>query len=358
MSKKRPAHMAKKRDYGYVIIMIYFMLNDIMDDDGGLMMMAVPGHMAKKRHALANVTNQRPRNGSNLWLCLFDDLAKKLNILDHGGAQGNVCKREILMDMGTSEKIVDLDVDFMDPKLCATMACDIYQHLRATEAKKRPAVDFIENVQKDINPSMRAILIEKVKMEYVKFGELFAYIVEKGRLQEDEGRNFFQQVIIFVPHAMFVGMYLLHKNMVVHRDLKPEDLLLDSKCNVKIAHFGLSNIMRDGHFLKTSCGSPNYAAPEVIFGKLYVGPEVGVLSCGVILYALLCGALPFDDENIPNIFKEIKLIQEMEGHLIDLAELQLSHDAGEEVSGEDAVGNESKPIFLYNKSTMRKSVYT
>ncbi|GJZ66784.1 SNF1-related protein kinase catalytic subunit alpha KIN10-like protein [Tanacetum coccineum] len=164
-------------------------------------------------------------------------------------------------------------------------------------------------------------------MEYVKFGELFAYIVEKGRLQEDEGRNFFQQVIIFVPHAMFVGMYLLHKNMVVRRDLKPEDLLLDSKCNV-------------------------------IFGKLYVGPEVGVLSCGVILYALLCGALPFDDENIPNIFKEIKLIQEMEGHLIDLAELQLSHDAGEEVSGEDAVGNESKPIFLYSKSTMRKSVYT
>ena len=89
--------------------------------------------------------------------------------------------------------------------------------------------------------------------------------------------------------------------------LQPENLLLDSKMNVKIADFGLSNVMRDGHFLKTSCGSPNYAAPEVISGRLYAGPEVDVWSCGVILYALLCGSLPFDDENIPNLFKKIKV---------------------------------------------------
>ncbi|XP_071735084.1 SNF1-related protein kinase catalytic subunit alpha KIN10-like [Rutidosis leptorrhynchoides] len=137
-----------------------------------------------------------------------------------------------------------------------------------------------------------------VVMEYVKSGELFDYIVEKGRLHEDEARNFFQQIISGVEYC--------HRNMVVHRDLKPENLLLDAKCNVKIADFGLSNIMRDGHFLKTSCGSPNYAAPEVISGKLYAGPEVDVWSCGVILYALLCGTLPFDDENIPNLFKKIK----------------------------------------------------
>ncbi|XP_061358095.1 SNF1-related protein kinase catalytic subunit alpha KIN10-like [Gastrolobium bilobum] len=137
-----------------------------------------------------------------------------------------------------------------------------------------------------------------VVTEYVKSGELFDYIVEKGRLHEDEARNFFQQIISGVEYC--------HRNMVVHRDLKPENLLLDSKSNVKIADFGLSNIMRDGHFLKTSCGSPNYAAPEVISGKLYAGPEVDVWSCGVILYALLCGTLPFDDENIPNLFKKIK----------------------------------------------------
>ncbi|KAM0824043.1 hypothetical protein ACQ4PT_070470 [Festuca glaucescens] len=137
-----------------------------------------------------------------------------------------------------------------------------------------------------------------VVMEYVKSGELFDYIVEKGRLQEEEARRFFQQIIS--------GVQYCHRNMVVHRDLKPENLLLDNNCDVKIADFGLSNVMRDGHFLKTSCGSPNYAAPEVISGKLYAGPEVDVWSCGVILYALLCGTLPFDDENIPNLFKKIK----------------------------------------------------
>lgn len=88
-----------------------------------------------------------------------------------------------------------------------------------------------------------------------KAGELFDHIVEKGRLVEDEARHFFQQIISGVEYC--------HRNMVVHRDLKPENLLLDAKMNIKIADFGLSNVMRDGHFLKTSCGSPNYAAPEV-----------------------------------------------------------------------------------------------
>lgn len=82
--------------------------------------------------------------------------------------------------------------------------------------------------------------------------------------------------------------------------------MLDADNNIKIADFGLSNVAHDGDFLRTSCGSPNYAAPEVISGNLYAGPEVDVWSCGVILYALLCGTLPFDDESIPNLFKKIK----------------------------------------------------
>ena len=86
-------------------------------------------------------------------------------------------------------------------------------------------------------------------------GDLFDYIVEKGRLVEGEARRFFQQIISGVEYC--------HRNMVVHRDLKPENLLLDSKLHVKIADFGFSSIMRDGHFLNPSCGSPNYAAPEV-----------------------------------------------------------------------------------------------
>lgn len=134
--------------------------------------------------------------------------------------------------------------------------------------------------------------------EYSSGGELFDYIVERGRLAEAEARRFFQQIISGVEYC--------HKHMIAHRDLKPENLLLDEHSSVKIADFGLSNCMRDGWFLKTSCGSPNYAAPEVISGKLYAGPEVDIWSCGVIVYALLCGTLPFDDESIPYLFRKIK----------------------------------------------------
>jgi len=137
-----------------------------------------------------------------------------------------------------------------------------------------------------------------VVMEYVARGELFDYIVTNGRLTEAEARKYFQQIIC--------GIEYIHYKGIVHRDLKPENLLLDDDGNLRIADFGLSNKMKDGFFLKTSCGSPNYAAPEVICDELYFGPEVDVWSCGVILYALLCGSLPFDDENIPNLFRKIK----------------------------------------------------
>lgn len=135
-------------------------------------------------------------------------------------------------------------------------------------------------------------------MEFVSGGELFDYIVKHGKLHEHEARRFFQQIISGVDYC--------HRHMVVHRDLKPENLLLDHNMHVKIADFGLSNMMLDGEFLRTSCGSPNYAAPEVISGKLYAGPEVDIWSCGVILYALLCGTLPFDDEHVPTLFRKIK----------------------------------------------------
>ncbi|KAF2139292.1 uncharacterized protein K452DRAFT_310737 [Aplosporella prunicola CBS 121167] len=127
--------------------------------------------------------------------------------------------------------------------------------------------------------------------------ELFDHIVANGKMSEDKARKFFQQIVCAVEYC--------HRHKIVHRDLKPENLLLDENLNVKIADFGLSNIMTDGNFLKTSCGSPNYAAPEVISGKLYAGPEVDVWSCGVILYVLLVGRLPFDDEYIPALFKKI-----------------------------------------------------
>ncbi|ORY39397.1 5'-AMP-activated protein kinase catalytic subunit alpha-2-like protein [Rhizoclosmatium globosum] len=139
-------------------------------------------------------------------------------------------------------------------------------------------------------------------------GELFNYIVERGKMHEDEARRFFQQLICAVEFC--------HVHHIAHRDLKPENVLLDEYNQVKIADFGLSNVMQDGDFLKTSCGSPNYAAPEVISGRLYEGPEIDVWSCGVILYVMLCGRLPFDDDNIPNLFKKINGgIFKLESHL-------------------------------------------
>lgn len=137
-----------------------------------------------------------------------------------------------------------------------------------------------------------------VVMEFVPGGELFEYIISKGRLPESEARRFFQQIISGVEYC--------HFRRVAHRDLKPENLLLDQNNNIKLADFGLSNIMEDGSFLKTSCGSPNYAAPEIVSGAPYAGPEVDIWSSGVILYALLCGCLPFDDENIPSLLRKIK----------------------------------------------------
>ena len=123
-------------------------------------------------------------------------------------------------------------------------------------------------------------------------------IEQRGKIAETEARVFFQQIISAVDYC--------HRNQVTHRDLKPENILLDEFNLVKVGDFGLANLMRDGEFFKTSCGSPNYAAPEVLSGSLYCGAEVDVWSCGVVLYALLAGVLPFDEAKLPLLYEKIK----------------------------------------------------
>jgi len=139
-------------------------------------------------------------------------------------------------------------------------------------------------------------------LEYCPNGDLFEYICQFGRGGFDnmEARRLFQQIV--------AGVAYLHKQGIVHRDLKPENILVDEDNNIKIADMGLSNMMKDGEFLKTCCGSPNYAAPELLNdrGGQYAGPEIDVWSMGCILYALLLGRLPFQDENIATLFKKIK----------------------------------------------------
>lgn len=134
-------------------------------------------------------------------------------------------------------------------------------------------------------------------MEYASGKELFDHIVLKKRLQEAEACRFLQQIIY--------GIEYLHKLKIVHRDLKPENLLLDHKKDLKIADFGLSNIYGKGEMLKTACGSPCYAAPEMIAGKSYHGLHVDVWSSGIILYAMVCGYLPFEDKDNDVLYKKI-----------------------------------------------------
>ena len=98
----------------------------------------------------------------------------------------------------------------------------------------------------------------------------------------------------------------MHTHQVSHRDLKPENILLDEDNNIKLADFGLSNVMKDGIFLYSSCGSPNYAAPELINGKFYNGASIDIWSCGVILYTLLTGTLPFNEKQTNKLYQKIR----------------------------------------------------
>lgn len=134
-------------------------------------------------------------------------------------------------------------------------------------------------------------------MEYASGGELFEYIVKRKKLKEQEAVKFFQQIVS--------GVEYIHKCGICHRDLKPENLLLDDFNNIKIVDFGLSNTYTPGQTLKTACGSPCYAAPEMIAGKRYHGLGSDIWSCGIILYAMTCGYLPFEDPNTNKLYKKI-----------------------------------------------------
>ncbi|KAF6171290.1 hypothetical protein GIB67_036958 [Kingdonia uniflora] len=136
-------------------------------------------------------------------------------------------------------------------------------------------------------------------MDLVRGGELFAKVA-KGRLREDVARTYFQQLISAVDFCHSRGVY--------HRDLKPENLLLDEFGNLKVSDFGLSafseHLKQDG-LLHTTCGTPAYVAPEVIGKKGYDGAKADLWSCGVILYVLLAGFLPFQDDNVVAMYKKI-----------------------------------------------------
>ena len=169
---------------------------------------------------------------------------------------------------------------------------------------KTSSINEIEILSKLNHPNI--IHVEKILedeinyyiiMEYCSDGELFDYIVKLEKLDEIEAATFFYQLII--------GVEYIHKQNLAHRDLKPENLLLTKNHLLKIIDFGLCHDFDGTKLLKTKCGSPSYAAPEILKGFSYNGFKSDIWCCGIILFGMLCGYLPFDGDNNQEIFRQI-----------------------------------------------------
>ena len=168
-----------------------------------------------------------------------------------------------------------------------------------------------------------------IVMEYCEGKELFDYIVKHKRLNEKDACVLFQQLIN--------GVDYLHKQGIIHRDLKPENILLDTYNNLKLSDFGLSTFDTHNHLLKTPCGTPTYAPPEMLRGDEYNGECSDIWSCGVILYAMLCGALPYvesKEEVILHkiIHKDFILPSFLSKQAIDLINKMLTNEPKERIN--------------------------
>ncbi|OXB45132.1 hypothetical protein B1J92_B01925g [Nakaseomyces glabratus] len=134
--------------------------------------------------------------------------------------------------------------------------------------------------------------------EFISGGQLLDYIIQHGSLKENHARK--------VSRGILSALQYLHANNIVHRDLKIENIMLSKTGEIKLIDFGLSNMYDPRKSLQTFCGSLYFAAPELLKAHPYLGPEVDVWSFGVVLYVLVCGKVPFDDENSSALHEKIK----------------------------------------------------
>ncbi|KAG0498061.1 hypothetical protein HPP92_002752 [Vanilla planifolia] len=176
----------------------------------------------------------------------------------------------------------------------------ILKHKMVNQIKRE--ISIMKIVRHPYIVRLHEVLASKTKiyiiLELIVGGELFDKIVHLGKLPEYEARQYFQQLIDAVDYC--------HSKGVFHRDLKPENLLLDSRGNLKVSDFGLSALPQQGvGLLHTTCGTPNYVAPEVLRNQGYNGSAADVWSCGVILFVLMAGYLPFDETDLATLFRKI-----------------------------------------------------
>ncbi|KAK8380675.1 hypothetical protein O3P69_007948 [Scylla paramamosain] len=203
---------------------------------------------------------------------------------------GGFAKVKLATHLLTGDKVA---IKIMDKRQLGEDLPRIYLEI---EAMKQLSHQHICKLYQVVETDTKIFMV----LEYCPGGELFDYIVERDRLEEEEARVFFRQIASAVAYVHNMGY--------AHRDLKPENLLLDDEQHLKLIDFGLcANPMGglDQH-LATCCGSPAYAAPELVSGKQYLGSEADIWSMGVLLYALLCGFLPFDDENLGALYRKIQ----------------------------------------------------
>ncbi|KAL0366341.1 UNVERIFIED_CONTAM: CBL-interacting serine/threonine-protein kinase [Sesamum radiatum] len=177
----------------------------------------------------------------------------------------------------------------------------IIKHKMVDQIKRE--ISIMKRVRHPYVVRLHEVIASRTKiyiiLEFITGGELFDKIVHHGRLSESESRRYFQQLIDGVDYCHSKGVY--------HRDLKPENLLLDSQGNLKISDFGLSALPAEGvSLLRTTCGTPNYVAPEVLSHKGYNGALADIWSCGVILYVLMAGYLPFDEIDLTTLYGKIE----------------------------------------------------
>lgn len=208
--------------------------------------------------------------------------------------EGTFAKVKFAQNMETGQSVA---VKFM-------VKSSILKHKMVDQIKRE--ISIMKIVRHPNIVRLHEVLASQTKiyivLEFVTGGELFDRIVHKGRLSENESRRYFQQLIDAFAHCHSKGVY--------HRDLKPENLLLDSHGSLKVSDFGLSALPQQGvELLHTTCGTPNYVAPEVLCHRGYDGAAADVWSCGVILYVLMAGYLPFDDIDLPTLYQKINVAE-------------------------------------------------